>query len=494
MTLAANYILIFLAILLFLHVFWIIFLKIQSKRVAEKSDQSIQTDYLIVYATQSGNASILAQQTARKLSLHLHKVQVMDIQNIQIEHMQNTQNILWFVSTYGEGDAPDSARHFLDKIMSQSIDLSNQKFAVMALGDRHYENFCEFGKTLNQWLQLSLAQPLFDMVCVDQLNEKDLKLWNTQFEQISSISFAEDLVVPTRPWFKLTLLEREHLNLGSQGNPLYRIRLSSNEQLSWKSGDIVEVLCANSLERITQFIGRFSFEINDEYLDRLKYKNLIKLPQRFDTEENLEWISRFENLPFREYSVASIVQQGYIELVVRQSIVNGELGLGSGWLTEHSDLNGEIQARIRTNSAFHLIENETPSIFIGNGSGIAGLMSHLHQREKLNHAQNWLIFGERQKEFDSLFNVQIEEWKFKGILSKVDLVFSRDGNAQKYVKDCLVDEAEQLKIWVEKGAAIYVCGSLNSMAKDVDETLHKILGRDVMSALIQEKRYLRDVY
>lgn len=498
MTEAVSYILIALAVLLFLHVLWLVLLLWQnkSKQLKQPLDQS--HEYLIIYATQSGNAANLAQQTAEKFK-HLNiSNRVLDIQHVQAYDLFQAQNILWFVSTYGEGDAPDAARQFLFKIMSKSLDLSQQKFAILALGDRRYSNFCQFGLNLEAWLKQNNAQELFKTVCVDHLKPQDLVTWKNQLEQEIHSSLVDFTEIASNPWSALTLSERELLNRGSQGNPLYRIALQFPQGFDWQSGDIIEVQCANSDARIQQFMSVYQAEIAqlapDFDAQSLKIKNLHLLPNRLTDENVLTWISRFKELDYREYSAASIPSMGYLQLVIRQEIYQGQLGLGSGWLTEHAVLGETIQARVRSNPSFHLAEHIRPIILIGNGSGIAGLMSHLHQCQKLGYINNWLIYGERQQQFDRGFVEQMQAWKQRGTLKELDLVYSRDGHKVRYVSDCLHKKAHQLETWVERGAVIYVCGSLKGMAQDVDNALTDILGEDVVEQLIQEKRYLRDVY
>ena len=498
MTEAIRYILIVLAVLLFVHVFWLALLLRQKKQSSKKNSSAYDQDYLIVYASQSGNAAELARQTAEKFNQFQISNRIVDLQVLDVEELQHAKKVLWMVSTYGDGDAPDSARIFIKNIMSKSLDLSQQKFAILALGDRHYAHFCQFGIRLESWLTQNKAQSMFEMVRVDQLSSEDLATWKNHLEHEIDVSLADFSDISSAPWSCLKLIERECLNQGSQGNPLYRLRFSVPETLEWKSGDILEVQCANSFDRIQNFLSQYQKEIEtlDSSFDLsvLKFKNLNLLPNRLAHETVLEWISRFEILDDREYSISTIVSMGFLELVVRQEMTNGQLGLGSGWLTAYSEMGEEIQARIRTNPTFHFDDQIHPNIFIGNGSGIAGLKSHLHQCHKLDFNDNWLIYGERQAEFDRGFVDQLQTWKKQGTLTDLDLVYSRDGNQLKYVTDCLYEKQDQLKIWIERGAVIYVCGSLKGMAQDVDNALNEILGEKVVEQLMLEKRYLRDVY
>ena len=222
-------------------------------------------------------------------------------------------------------------------------------------------------------------------------------------------------------------------------------------------------------------------------------KNLNTEIEPFANLEHL--LEQLSPLPTREYSIASVPTQQLLRLVVRQQQDSeGELGLGSGWLTQHAELQQPIALRIRTNESFHLINDNRPIICIGNGTGIAGLMSLLHARTRLDYTQNWLIFGERQREHDFFYQSTIEAWQTTGMLQRLDLAFSRDQAEKVYVHHKLREQATELKTWVENGAVIYVCGSINGMASDVDAALIEILGEEKLDQLRQEGRYRRDVY
>ena len=222
-------------------------------------------------------------------------------------------------------------------------------------------------------------------------------------------------------------------------------------------------------------------------------KNLRTEIQPFNNPEEL--LQQLPTLPTREYSIASIPSQQVLRLVVRQQRdENGQLGLGSGWLTEFASLKQSIALRIRTNESFHLIDDNRPIICIGNGTGIAGLMSLLQQRNRQDYSANWLIFGERQREHDFFYQETIEAWKNMGTLQRVDLAFSRDQAQRIYVQDVMREQADELISWIDQGAVIYVCGSMDGMGSGVDQALIDILGEEKVDALRQAGRYRRDVY
>jgi sulfite reductase (NADPH) flavoprotein alpha-component len=174
---------------------------------------------------------------------------------------------------------------------------------------------------------------------------------------------------------------------------------------------------------------------------------------------------------------------------------DGVLGLGSGWLTAHAPLDGPVALHVRRNRGFHAPEDGRPMILIGNGTGIAGLRAHLRERRLAGRRRNWLVFGERSRARDFLCGEEIETWLAAGDLARLDLAFSRDDGAPRhYVQDLLRAAPEELRRWVEEGAAIYVCGSLRGMAPGVDAALADILGRDALEGLAAAGRYRRDVY
>ncbi|KPY84122.1 Iron-uptake factor [Pseudomonas syringae pv. spinaceae] len=173
---------------------------------------------------------------------------------------------------------------------------------------------------------------------------------------------------------------------------------------------------------------------------------------------------------------------------------DGSLGLGSGWLTEHAALDSTVSLRVRRNSSFHLPAEPVPLILLGNGTGLAGLRSLLKARIAQGQTRNWLLFGERNRAHDFHCGAELEGWLESGALARLDLAFSRDQAEKIYVQDRLREAAAELRVWLDDGAAIYICGSLLGMAAGVDQVLHEVLGAAVVSELIEQGRYRRDVY
>ncbi|TCB50434.1 hypothetical protein E0H80_09050 [Acinetobacter sp. ANC 4779] len=487
---------------------WMLYLKRRKQKkltqAARNSLTAVSMDpnakpWLIAYATQTGISEQLAWRTATSLQEARQPVTVKSVQHLSSDDLKNTEQVLFVASTYGTGEAPDLASGFAKKILSSQVDLSHLHYAVLALGSREYpETFCSFGHEIDAWLKRNGAQQLFATIEVDNANNQQIQAWNSALAKVTKLELQTMNIEKT--FDSWTLSKRDLLNPNSLGAPAFNIELKPTHEVIWQAGDIAEIQPGNSSERIIQFMQKYQISAQTQ-VDSLQVSIEQALWDR-DLTIDIEPFANMEHLleqlnplPSREYSIASIPSQQVLRLVVRQqSDTQGQLGLGSGWLTQHAAINSEIALRIRTNESFHLIDDNRPVICIGNGTGLAGLMSLLHARTRQNYSQNWLIFGERQREHDFFYQSTIEAWQTTGMLQRLDLAFSRDQEKKIYVHHKLREQAQELKVWVDHGAVIYVCGSINGMASDVDQALIDILGEGTVDQLRHEGRYRRDVY
>ncbi|KAG1388866.1 hypothetical protein G6F59_015774 [Rhizopus arrhizus] len=173
---------------------------------------------------------------------------------------------------------------------------------------------------------------------------------------------------------------------------------------------------------------------------------------------------------------------------------DGGLGLGSGWLTHIAEEGDGIELRVRANRNFHAPDDGRPMILVGNGTGLAGLRALIKARRAAGHRRNWLVFGERNAAHDRFCHEDIAAWRQDGTLERMDAVYSRDQPQRRHVQHLRREHADAVRSWVDAGAAIYVCGSLQGMASGVDAALQDILGDERLQALQHGGRYRRDVY
>jgi sulfite reductase (NADPH) flavoprotein alpha-component len=463
-----------------------------------------ENSVLVTYASQTGNAEQLAQRTAQSLNTAGLTVELRSFLEVDATKLKNSHHVLFVVSTTGEGDAPDNAHNFLTQVMHQDADYSNLQYGILALGDSSYTKFCGFGHALDAWLRHSHAIPLFDLVEVDKSDDGALRHWQSQLGILANNTEMADWKTPHYHAWKLNA--RTLLNKGSAGSPVFHLRLTSQDScLNWHAGDIAEIGPQNSQQAIDRFLEYIELDgarklnashltlreaLQDKLLphDNVGFKEFVGL-----SAEDL--VLSLKVIPHREYSIASIPQDGGIELLVRQShYPDGRLGIGSGWLTEYAAVNGHIGLRIRQNNGFHSPSNHLPLILIGNGTGIAGLIAHLKARAYLGHGDNWLIFGERNAAYDFYFKSELLAWRDQGLLTKLDVAFSRDQSKKCYVQDVVREMHADILKWVNDGAAIYICGSARGMAPAVHHELLEILGEALLSTLADAGRYRRDVY
>ena len=417
-------------------------------------------DTLVIHASQTGTAEQLALQTARGLADVGERVRVLALNAVNPQLLAQAKRAWFIVSTYGEGDAPDGASVFADRHMGAAAadpPLRALSTGVLALGDRQYEQFCAFGHRLQDWLARQGAQAAFAPIEVNQGDPAALAQW----QQALGLSGDGALGVAQAPFTPWQLQANTHINPGSAGNPMHWLSLTPADGAlpDWQAGDLLQLIAAGSDDQRP-----------------------------------------------REYSIACTPAQGALQLLVRherqlQADGSWQQGLASSQLCGATPGQGWL-ARIQPHAGFHIGENgQRPLILIGNGSGLAGLHAHILARQGSGgsspQADTWLIYGERQRAHDAWFTPQWQAWLDDGSLSALSLSYSRDSHADgspRYVQDIVRREAGQLRSWVARGAAIYLCGSLRGMASDVDAALNEVLGDTLVSELRLAGRLRRDVY
>lgn len=457
--------------------------------------------WLIGFASQSGFAEQLAWQTAGQLQAAGLPVKVQPLGSVSEEDLRQSEHALFVVSTFGDGEAPDSARGFERSVLGRDLSLQGLNYSVLALGDRQYQHFCGFARRLHFWLTHQGGNALFAPVEVDSGDQEALLHWQHQLGQITGHAPAAWASAHYESW---TLSRRTLLNPDSSGTGVYLLGLNPPAPRDWLAGDLVEILPRHCPWAVEHFLDGLGIAGTDEVLvDGLArpLEQVLASRQLPDNRSHLvglhaqALVEALVPVGMREYSIASIASDGVLELIVRQERhPDDSLGLGSGWLTEHAPLGAAISLRLRRNSGFHLPTEPVPMILLGNGTGLAGLRSLLKARIADGQQRNWLLFGERNIAHDYHCQEELQGWLASGDLALLDLAFSRDQDEKIYVQDRLRESADVLRKWLAEGAAIYVCGSLQGMAAGVDQVLVDVLGSEAVQRLIEQGRYRRDVY
>ncbi|AMJ57315.1 MULTISPECIES: sulfite reductase flavoprotein subunit alpha [Stenotrophomonas] len=465
----------------------------------DDAGDSSEPPILVVWASQTGFAQQLAQRTAAQLRAAGHKIRLRAIDQVDAALLDSSRQALFVASTTGEGDPPDHALAFLSRVMPQPLKLAQLQYAVLALGDKTYDQYCAFGHQLDDWLRAQGAQPLFDTVEVDNADAEALRHWQQLLGQLGgSTADATDWSAPAyQSWL---LRRREMLNPGSIGGKVFHLQLqpADGKLPTWQAGDIAEIGPRQSAPAVTHWLQTHGFDAAAVLADGRLLRDALAvshLPDSCDTRDADALAANLTPLPHREYSIASMPSDGSLQLMLRRQLrPDGTPGLASGWLCDYTAIGDSIDLRLRSNSNFHPPRNDAPLILIGNGTGIAGLRAHLRARIDAGARRNWLLFGERNAAHDFHFGDELRQWQREGGIERLDAVFSRDPGQFHYVQDALAAHSTVLQQWLEDGATLLVCGSLQGMAPAVDKVIIDTIGAEAHQALRIAGRYRRDVY
>ncbi|MEL6817939.1 MAG: sulfite reductase subunit alpha [Pseudomonadota bacterium] len=225
-----------------------------------------------------------------------------------------------------------------------------------------------------------------------------------------------------------------------------------------------------------------------------------------------EFVSWLKPLQHRAYSISSSpkAHPGEVHLTVAavrwQKGGREHRGVASTFLADRTEEGTKVGVFMSPNKSFRPPESDdAPMIMVGPGTGVAPFRAFLEEREAREaKGKNWLFFGDQTRADDFIYQDEIGAFSKKGLLSRLDLAFSRDQKEKVYVQHRMRENGRELYAWLEDGGYFYVCGDATRMAKDVDQALVDLVAehggrdqdaaRDYVDNLKREKRYLRDVY
>ena len=238
---------------------------------------------------------------------------------------------------------------------------------------------------------------------------------------------------------------------------------------------------------------------------------LIDFPVHFAP---LEILPLFNKIAPRLYSIASSPKAHPGEVHLTVALVNyhshgrTKYGLATGYLCMLQELHVDsVPVYIQPTKHFHMPPHDANMIMVGPGTGIAPFRAFMEERALAGATgKNWLFFGDQKRATDYLYGPEFEAMKEKGLLTKIDLAFSRDQAEKIYVQDRIRENGAEFWKWLQEGAYFYICGDAKRMAKDVHQALiqvaqtHGGLSPEAAMEYIEvtlaktEKRYLKDVY
>jgi len=544
---------------------------------------SAKVPLTILYATESGNSEALADEAKKQASKKGFSAKIADMGEMEPSDLVSEENFLVIASTWGEGDPPDRATGFYDKLIAEDAPkLENSRFSVLALGDTSYEEFCKFGKDLDTRFEQLGAQRFHPRTDCDVEFEEPFQKWfdgaiETLLKDVGQpepveVSVAAGAMAPPaietytkKNPFPAPLLERVNLNGKGSAKETWHLEFSlEGSGLTYEPGDALGVIPQNCPQYVGELlrasgldgdelvrigdekvalrasllrnldVTNLSRPMLDKYLQQAENKDLEKLlesgndaikeylwgRQMIDVLEEFPikglkaqgLADLFRKLPPRLYSIASSMKAHPDEVHLTVAAVRynthgrARKGVCSTYFADLIERGDTSPIYFHSNKNFRLPENpETPVIMIGPGTGIAPFRAFVEERaENGSKGKNWLFFGDQHFQTDFLYQLEWQDYLKNGVLSKMDIAFSRDTKAKVYVQHKMKEQAQDLYAWLEEGAHFYVCGDASRMAKDVATALHEVVAEqggmsgDEATAYIKQlkkdKRYQQDVY
>lgn len=406
-----------------------------------------QADTIVLVGSESGSTWGFARTLMEALHGNGHSVHATAMANFDPSRYPKAERLIIFAATYGDGDAPASAKGFLERLdtLTDALPLPT---AVLGFGERVFPQFCAYARTVENRLKEAGVPILVPMDTVDGQSPQDFARWGLTLgkaldEELSLVH------VPDRPeTHALTLVSRRDYGAEVQA-PTAILRFKAPRPT---------------------LMGR----LNGTGFTRFKAGDLLGiLPEGSD-------------LP-RYYSLASGAKDGFIEIVVKKQ--PGGLASGQLMALEPGDL---VESFLRRNPAFYPARGKSPLILIGAGTGIGPLAGFIRANKAKRPVT--LVFGMRDPGSDFLYQADLEQWETDGNLDHLVTAVSRCAKP-RYVQDALRDEAEWLVSTLQNGARIMVCGG-REMAHGVTDALADILIPTGLSPaeLKAEGRYVEDVY
>jgi sulfite reductase (NADPH) flavoprotein alpha-component len=533
----------------------------------------------ILYGSETGNCTALAANlaaAARALGL---AATVADMANYKTRRLKDEQDLLIVTSTYGEGDPPQPAVTFFEFVEGRKApQLTDVRFAVLALGDSTYERYCEAGKRLDRRFEELGATRLLPRVDCDIDYDEPAAAWIAAVlaplaqdqamgtaKPRATAPVAATLGFDKRNPFPARIVENLVLTGRGSTKETRHVEFSLAESgLVFEPGDALGVEARNApgvVDAILDAAGAAGdapvsvkarqttlrqalgtdLEITTltprflEHWEKLSGAGELKTLLRDDsTQERAAFlrghhvidvlrafpvpgldaqtiIAGLRPLQPRLYSIASSLaaapDEAHLTVATVRYALHGEprAGVVSGYLADHGAPGETLAVYVQANPHFRLPGDDVPVVMIGAGTGVAPYRAFMQEREARGAAgRSWLFFGERNFRSDFLYQVEWQALLKDGLLTRMDVAFSRDGVQKDYVQHRMLERGGELFAWLEEGAHLYVCGDAAHLAPDVHETLigivqaHGGLDREGADAYVRDlqrdHRYQRDVY
>lgn len=526
-----------------------------------ESEQA-QTPLQVYFGSQTGTAESLSKDIRKFARTRGFDASIAELDSIAPGDLLACEHLLIVAATYGEGEPTDNARSFHTALMADDAPTlpATLNFSVCGLGDSSYPNFNQVAQEFDARLEALGATRCTPLVTCDVDYDDDFAAWRGAVFDSEAFTSAAGAAVAAPAGaeesapafdknhpFLATLIRSECLSDCASAKRVNHVEIAltgGGEDLHYEVGDALGVwplndmaevdaildatgLCGQELVQLKSGPARLRqalFRSLDLMTVTQKTAEMWNVTADEDTQlidvlrQGVDELSAqmlvdgLRPLQPRLYSISSSPNKhpGEVHLTVGE--VHYELhgsarkGVASTFLGGRLPENGALGVYLQTSPHFALPQDDSqPLIMIGPGTGIAPFRAFLEERETREaNGDNWLFFGDQHEATDYLYRGQINAWTESGLLTRLSLAWSRDGNEKVYVQHRIREAGAEFFAWLQNGAAIYICGDALRMAVDVEEALidviaeHGDLDREGAEAYLENlrktHRYQRDVY
>jgi sulfite reductase (NADPH) flavoprotein alpha-component len=520
----------------------------------------------IVYATESGNSERLAGDVAKAARKLGFKPMLVDMAELEMAALASAKRLIVIAATWGEGEPPARAARVYNELMGEAAPrLDGIPFGVLALGDTAYADFCGVGKALDERLTALGAKRVVDRVDCDLDFEEPARQWiagalktlapaDTEGARgtVIAVDFGAKPAAHDLGPVEAEIGEHINLNSSRSDKETFHVELAfEGAAPAYKPGDALDVYPENDPRAVDEILTLTGLAANDAMRGELTQsrdittlslktiesfvaatgqreaklllesgdarpwiagRQLVDLLDAFPVTlapEQLRGLTR--PLAPRAYSIASsrreVGEEAHLLIGAVRYETHGRAraGVTSSYEADRLKKGGRVRVKLRPNKHFALPAADRDIIMVGPGTGIAPFRAFVQERGATEASgRSWLFFGDRHFTHDFLYQLEWQDALKDGVLTRMDVAFSRDTPEKVYVQHRLWERRRDLVEWLEGGASFYVCGDAKAMAKDVRSTLVRAYAdvkalspeaaEKAVEALERGQRYQQDVY